>query len=640
MPSPRPQVSLKLYKFAANPYYDRLAADDVVARVRELDERARKDGLARLRPSEDRLIPIGMEIDGRGRVAKNGYGVLHLAWLAEQHPEWAEQIESEVAAIKTAIKEQHGVSLKYVIWAGMGGSAEDKAFYLSAGLLRRRARVFILDSTDPAKLKSILERIAQLEKKPIEEALRRCLVVGMAMGMTSYEPVVNLEKLDALYRKHGIENQANFIYMTLPGSILDEFGRKRGFRRVELQLDDGNSTAGRHSGPLTRGSLYPLALNGVDIASWLKATALSEKEIDAALQLAGFIESNAREGRDKVTWHLPTQWKGGAVWTKQDFEESLGKSEEIGVKIVINEKMRLANFYSPRSKEQDRCFVFVNVQGLRNTDASKAAALRRAGYQVAALDIRGEQPIPRYMQFVHYVVFALGCLRNMNFVTQPGVELYKDYARTINEEAEAAGGIEKTSTWRSAMRSDARLKWMGGLAVDFSLLLEAGLIEEADLASGNSNAPLVLAQILEKLRERGTVTYGELTYFGDTRYQPTGPQIMRTLEAGADSLFRSKFKMPVDVYEGPAMNHSFHEMIIGYGRGFSIVVLSEEQSSIPKLRYKSDYHRAQWLATQQALAERGRAVVGLTIKDLSDGSLDNLRAFFAEAARRVRRRLG
>ena len=33
----------------------------------------------------------------------------------------------------------------------------------------------------------------------------------MAMGMTSYEPVVNLEKLSALYAKHGIDSRPNFF---------------------------------------------------------------------------------------------------------------------------------------------------------------------------------------------------------------------------------------------------------------------------------------------------------------------------------------------------------------------------------------------------------------------------------------------
>ena len=49
--------------------------------------------------------------------------------------------------------------------------------------------------------------------------------------------------------------------------------------------------------------------------------------------------------------------------------------------------------------------------------------LRRAGYPVAVVQLSGDQPIARYMQFMHYVVFGLGYLRQMNFVTQPGVEL-------------------------------------------------------------------------------------------------------------------------------------------------------------------------------------------------------------------------
>ena len=174
----------------------------------------------------------------------------------------------------------------------------------------------------------MLEDIAKRSRLPIEAALRRTLVVGMAMGMTSYEPVVNLEKLAALYDRHKIDSRPNFIYMTLTGSLLDQFASKRGYRRVELQLDDGNSTAGRHSGPLTRGSLYPLGLSGVDLNAWIAGTLLTEENIQAAWRLASFIHAQGGAGRDKVTLCLPKAWAGAALWTKQDFEESLGKVED------------------------------------------------------------------------------------------------------------------------------------------------------------------------------------------------------------------------------------------------------------------------------------------------------------------------
>ncbi len=634
----RPPLSLTLHGFKTNPDFDRLSRDRVLDHVKRIDLQAREEGLESLKPDKQGLVEIGMELDSQSRVTKNGYGVFHLPWLAAESARWPETVEAEIKEIRRKIQQAHGVPLKYLIWAGMGGSAEDKAFYQSAGLLKKKVRVYILDSTDPAKLRAILDDIEAIDKQPLADALRKCLVVGMAMGMTSYEPVVNLEKLDALYERLKIPPSANFLYMTLPGSLLDCFGSSRGFRRVELQLDGGNTTAGRHSGPATRGSLYPLAMNGADLKAWLRATLLSDGEISAAFELAGFLQGNARLGRDKLTLFLPEQWKGGAVWTKQDFEESRGKSEEIGIKVAIGEKPRLVNYFPPKQPAQDRCFLVVNSAGLRNPNAAKVAALRRAGYPLAVLQVGGDMTLARYMQFIHYTVFGLGYLRKMNFVTQPGVELYKKFANDIYQQSLKEGGLEKTRAWRTLMSSPCRLNWRGGLAVHFDTLVELGLLQEEDLRKENRNAAAVYARALSLLLDRRKVSYGELTYFGDTRYNAPGRALLRVLESAADSVFRSRLKMPADVYEGPAMNHSFHEMIIGYGRGFSTVLLTEKQESLKRLQYTADYHRAQWLATQRALTQRGRAVVAITVRDLGESSRRTVKEFFSEVSKRLPRR--
>jgi len=83
------------------------------------------------------------------------------------------------------------------------------------------------------------------------------------------------------------------------------------------------------------------------------------------------------------------------------------------------------------------------------------------------------------------------------------------------------------------------------------------------------------------------------------------------------------------------MNHSYHEMIIGHGRCFSIVLLSRRQTSIRPLGYRADYHRAQWLATKLALEQRRRAVVALVLPDLSAESRQALASFFTQVARRL-----
>jgi transaldolase/glucose-6-phosphate isomerase len=222
----------------------------------------------------------------------------------------------------------------------------------------------------------------------------------MAMGMTSYEPVVNLEKLSALYSKCKVNSSPNFVYMTLPDSLLDQFGKRQGYRKIELQLDNGNSTAGRHSAPMTRGSLYPLGLAGVDLSAWINATLLTPEQVHTAWQLSSFLNTQAIAGRDKVTLLLTKAWAGAALWTKQDFEESLGKREDFGLKVIIDERPKLANYRSPKECSQDRCFLAVQVKGVPHEDAKKISALRRAGYPVAVLTVPKPE-LSAYMQFSH-----------------------------------------------------------------------------------------------------------------------------------------------------------------------------------------------------------------------------------------------
>ncbi|HTM51619.1 MAG TPA: hypothetical protein VL285_23150 [Bryobacteraceae bacterium] len=609
---------------ATQNHFEQFTKNRVLEQLRDLDTRARTKGLAALDSSQP-LVRIGVETDAAGMVTKNSYGVLNLSWQAQKHPEWTDQIADEVNEVRARLQTVHRTRLRYLIWAGMGGSVEDKSMYNAIGLLRGSPRCYALDSTDPAKLKCILEDMGRRSGDPLPKLLRSTLVVGMAMGMTSYEPVVNLEKLSNLYKKHGIDGRPNFLYMTLPDSLLDRFASREGYRRVELQPDGANSTAGRHSAPLTRGSLYPLALAGVDLKSWVAGTFLSEAEILTAWNLSAFIQSQGEAGRDKLTLSLPKAWTGAGLWTKQDFEESLGKSEKIGLKIVIGEKVRLANYRAPKDARQDRAFLCVQMKGAANPDA---ALVRRAGYPAAILTLPAGAPLSRYMQFIHYTVCGLGVLRDMNFVTQPSVELYKSITGRVYEESRKSGGVRNTKAWQAMTQSPRKVSWRGALTLYY---------DHIGLNLPEKDAPSVYAAILRELAPGRCIEYGELTYFGDTRYCPRGRRLRRILDQAAERVFRARLCMPADVYEGPAMNHSYHEMIIGHGRCLSTVLFSEKQEQLPQAGYTADYHSAQFLSTKLALEERGRAVVAIVLKDLSERSMAALDEFFRLAATRLKR---
>ena len=597
--------------------FERFGEASVLKGLKALDSRARRKGLSALDPARGALIPIGMEIEN-GRVTKNGYGVFDLAWQAQTHPEWAEMIERELDEIRESIRAAHNVPIKFLIWAGMGGSSEDKAMYQAVGLLRRGPRLYVLDSTDPTKLEAILADMRKRGGHNDADLLRRTLVVGMAMGMTSYEPVVNLKKLAEMYDAAGVDSRPNFYYMTLPGSLLDQFAAKRGYRRVPLQLDEGNTTAGRHSAPLNRGSLYPLGLAGVDLHAWIEGTFLSEDEIDAAWRLASFLHTQGQP--DKVTLLLPRVWAGAGIWIKQDFEESLGKSAEYGLKIVTGEHVRLKNYRAPKDPRQDRVFWCVQIKGVPDGCAEKLALVRRAGYPAASLTLPAGATLSRFMQFVHYAVFGLAWLRKINFVTQPNVELYKTITNKLYADSERPGGIAKTKEWRQTAETARKSIWRGRVTLRWDRLPE-------QIQTEGKTAPALYASLVKHFTSE---TYGELTFFGDTRYSAPGRAVRTVLDRAAERLFRARLKMPVDVYEGPAMNHSYHEMIIGHGGCFSTVVIAETDCP------QADYHRAQYLATQMALEERGRAVVSITLRDLEDGSLRALDEFFRQAATLIR----
>jgi hypothetical protein len=623
-------LSNDLPEGSSDAHYCRFQDERVLERLRMLDALVRHKGLEALEPSAEPLIGLGMETDSRGRVVRSGYGAFGLAWEAAQNPEWADRIVEEVDGIRREIRESQKTPVRFGIWVGMGGSADDKTMYNAAGLLKRGPRCYVLDSTDPAKLKAIFEDIEKRHDLPITSVLRSMLVVGVAIERNSYEPVVNLDRLAALYEKFHVGTRPNFMYMAAPGSLLDDFGRERGYRKVELQLDGGNSLTDRTSGPLSRGSLYPLALAKADLRAWIKGAVLSDEDICHAWRLAAFIHAQCEAKRDKLTLMLPKPWTGAGIWTKQDLEGSLGERADIGIKVVVATKPRLANYRSPRDPLQDRAILAVQVKGLPGPDVQKMALLRRSGYPMAVATFPQGAQLSSYMQFIHYVSFGLSYLRGVNFVSRPAVESYRSLAQSIYTEARNAGGIQHTGAWREMMASPRRMR-CGPLAVHFERVCAA------EFASADGDPARLYAAIVRKLAVERRIEFGNLAFFGDTRYSRQGLAVFKSLERAAEALFRARLKIPADVCEGPAMSHSYQETIAGYGKCFSTVLLSEKQEQYAAARYSADYHVAQFLATQAVLAGRRQHVVAITLRDLEPESLEALDDFFRRAAGFIKR---
>ena len=223
----------------------------------------------------------------------------------------------------------------------------------------------------------------------------------------------------------------------------------------------------------------------------------------------------------------------------------------------MQEKIKLAHYRAPKDPRQDRVFLSVQIKGAANPETAKTTLLRRAGYPVATLTFAAGALLSRYMQFVHYAVFGLGFLRNMNFVTQPSVELYKSITGRVYAEAKKSAGVEKSRAWQAMVRSPRKAVWRAALTLYY---------DQSDFNPEGADAASIYASLLRRLASNRRIEYGELTFFGDTRYCMKGRDVRKSLDRAAERLFRARLCMPADVYEGPAMNHSYHEMIIGHGK--------------------------------------------------------------------------
>src|SRR5204862_6506106 len=143
------------------------------------------------------------------------------------------------------------------------------------------------------------------------------------------------------------------------------------------------------------------------------------------------------------------------------------------------------------------------------------------GYPVAVLAAPAASRRSHYMQFIHYAVFGVAWLRQMNFVTQPSVELYKSNANRLHAEAQKVGGIEKTKAWTAMTRSPRQARWRGAITLYYDGL---------DAGASRDGAAAAYGALLQELAKSRRIEYGELTFFGDTRYSPHRRAVRTTLD--------------------------------------------------------------------------------------------------------------
>lgn len=528
---------------------------------------------------------VGMLLAARGRMAElaTENGTVMLDWVTAvprllDDPHAVERVEAEAV-------EYLRRGIRHVIWCGMGGSV--MAVRVLTALLPGTPRLTIhpLDSTDPAALTAVLGRVAAAERVSLSEAgdepgtlralLEPVLVVGVAMGMTSEEPITHLRWFVDLLAEAGLPVAEHSLVLALPRSFLDTFGREAGLPSLPLQLDGGCGTPGRMSAPGTRVFLLPAAFllrGGGRPAGTLRdalrqgwemgdfAGARRNPGTHRWVCLAAALAGSAAGGRLGLMVDLADPWQAVYQWIEQLLEESLGKG---GRGIVVFGR-----------QEASEPHVFHLSVG--------AGTEPRSPYHLDVPVVHGLDAFPTLV--AHFLGWELcmalyGYLHGIQFAGQPAVELYKARARELRE-----GG----DPLRAAGLSPARARRV-------TALLPGGSVHGTRAVGG------AIRDLWREAAGREPPRYVDVTFNGDLDRD-------RQLELG--SLLRStvnlRLGVPFKLRRAPAAYHSTEQSEMDGPPGMVSVRLVTTGHEIPIRPYSDTFLLAQAVGTWQAMVEANR----------------------------------
>ena len=555
----------------------------------------REGAIGQLRRRDGEMALLGSE----GGARKLDW-VEMVSWLLA-YPEALAQVEREAAALIAR-------GVRHVIWAGMGGSVLSVHVLCALGYGHGAVIIHPLDSTDPAALNALTGALSSLDDT---------LMIAVALGMTSEEPISHLDWFAGMLRDVGLDPAAHQMVMALPDSYLDRYAREWGLPRMALQLDGGSGTGGRMSAPGTRVFLMPAALylagqgRGPGALGALLRTAWAAYNLAGAqanladnqwARLAVALAEAARDGAVRLSIDTPPGWETLREWSEQLMEESLGK-EGRGVTVFAPQalpvgahaslRMRITGDPAQPAGPNDGEFIIVEP-----LIASADAVERLAG--LAALYLGLQLTMALY-----------GYLWDIPFAGQPAVEAYKAGARALRDSADA--------DLARPVYDGARLR-EGRLAL---------VTPERGTPWGSAETPAsMLTDWLRAWRAEQQLAYLDVTINGEV-----DAGALAALDASLRRLAVERLDIPYKLRRAPAAYHSTEQSEMDGPVGVvSLRAMALRHATVDAGVYTGRFLEAQALATWQAMNGQERPCFLALYDGDTAGMLEALRALLDKVA--------
>ena len=285
-------------------------------------------------------------------------------------------------------------------------------------------RMFVLDSTDPAQVKALEDKV---------DLANTVFIVSSKSGTTLEPNIFKQYFFERVEQTLGAGKAGSrFIAITDPGSKFEQVAQADGFRHIFHGVP---SIGGRYSA-LSDFGMVPAAVMGIDALRFLDradvmAIACSSclpVDKNPGVQLGLMLGVAAKSGRDKVTLITsPGIWDFGA-WLEQLLAESTGK-EGKGLIPVDREALGAPEVYG-----NDRVFAYIRLENGADPAQDKAVeALAKAGHPVVRIALSDIYNLGQEMFRWEIATAVAGSVIGINAFNQPDVEASKIETRKLTD---------------------------------------------------------------------------------------------------------------------------------------------------------------------------------------------------------------
>ncbi|HEY2234231.1 MAG TPA: bifunctional transaldolase/phosoglucose isomerase [Candidatus Angelobacter sp.] len=360
-------------------------------------------------------------------------------WTGEDEDKWIgwlSIVEDRLAHLKElndAGADAAKAGFTHALLLGMGGSSLcPEVLKITYGRQPGHPELHVLDSTDPAQIKSI--------ESQVDLAKTLCIVASKS-GSTLEPNIFKQYFFERMQQTVGKEKAGqHFIAITDPGSKMQQVAERDQFRKVFF----GRPSIGGRYSALSNFGMAPAAIMGLDITKFLQRAnemvQACKPEVptdqNPGVILGAVLGTLGNLGRNKVTFITSPGIHDLGAWLEQLIAESTGK---IGKGLIPVDREALG---APEVYGDDR--VFVHLRLANEPDAiqtQKLEVLKNAGHPVVEIELADTYDLGQEFFRWEIATAVAGSILKINPFNQPDVEASKIVTRQLTEAYEKSGKL-------------------------------------------------------------------------------------------------------------------------------------------------------------------------------------------------------